>query len=573
MLTRTNILARTFAALVPFSIVLNLIQLTGSIFMLQVYDRVIPSRNTATLTGLLIIVAVVYLFQAVLDQIRSRIFSRLAIAFDQSIGPRAFNAIVASALAAPRQGESLQPIRDVAAIRAFLSSGGPMILLDLPWLPFFLAICFLFHVLIGLTATAGACVLIAIAAASEILSGKSVRQQSASHARQISLANAAYRNAEALVSMGMANAMRARWREAADTQAYLQSKGSDLIGALSATSRSLRLLLQSAVLAVGAYLVINQQATGGIIIASSILTTRALAPAELVIGHWRGAIAARQAWIRLRQLLQAFPDEETRFALPAPKESLDVEDVQIRPPGQAKAFVSGVRFSLKAGEALGVIGHSASGKSTLARALVGVWPLMAGAIRLDGAPLAQWIPERLGVHIGYLPQDVELFDGTIADNISRFDGVGDSAAVIQAARAAGVHDLVLRFEKGYEYRIGEGGRFLSKGQTQRIALARALYREPFLTVLDEPNAHLDSEGDEALSEAILNMKLRGGVVVVVAHRAQTLKHVDYVLVLHEGRMRAYGKRDEVLKRVLAPRTVEAPLEAPAAQMDMQNKNA
>jgi PrtD family type I secretion system ABC transporter len=550
---------RYLIVVIPFSMILSLFQLTGSLFMLQIYDRVIPSRNTATLVALVGIVFGIYIFQAILDHIRSRIFARMAVLFDQTIGPKVFDAMVALSLTAPHFGDGLQPVRDVATIRTFLSGGGPMVLLDLPWVPFFLAICFMFHVLIGATATAGAVVLVLIAAASEGLSGKSVRRQNAYNSRQLALASAAYRNAEALASMGMTSRIREKWREAAEAQSYFQLKGLDLVGGLAAISRAVRLLLQSLVLAVGAYLVINQQATGGVILASSILTARALAPIELVIGHWRGAISARQSWARIQILLKGVPNTDDRFALPAPTKSLVVQDVYIRPPGLAKALVSGVRFELNAGVALGVIGQSGSGKSTLARALAGAWPVMSGAIRLDGAPLSQWNPGHLGVHIGYLPQDVELFEGTISQNISRFETPLDAPAVIQAARAAGVHDLILRFENGYEFEIGEGGRLLSKGVTQRIALARALYREPFLIVLDEPNAHLDHEGDEALVDAIFAAKSRGGIVIVVAHRPHVIKHVDYVLVMHEGRAQAFGSRDDVLKRVLVhpPATVAA----------------
>jgi ATP-binding cassette subfamily C protein len=551
-------ITRYLAIVVPFSMILNLLQLTGSIFMLQIYDRVIPSRNTATLVALVALVTGLYAFQAIMDQIRSRIFARIAIVFDQAVGPKAFDAVVAMSLTSPHLGDGLQPIRDVASVRAFLSGGGPMILLDLPWLPFFLAICFMFHFLIGLTATAGACVLLSIAALSEVLSSKSVRRQSALNAKQLALAGAAYRNAEALASMGMTRRMREKWREASDGQSYFQLEGSDLVGGLGSVSRAVRLLLQSLVLAVGAYLVINQKATGGVILASSILTARALAPAELVIAHWRSAIAARQSWTRLRRLFDGLPHDEERFSLPAPNQSLNVQDVSIRLPGHIKALVSGIRFELKAGDVLGVIGQSGSGKSTLARALAGVWPTMSGAIRLDHAPLTQWDPNRLGAHIGYLPQDVELFEGTISQNIARFESAFEAAAVIQAARAAGVHDLILRFEKGYEFEVGDGGRMLAKGQTQRIALARALYREPFLVVLDEPNAHLDHEGDEALADAILGVKSRGGIVVVVAHRPHVIKNVDYVLVMHEGRMQAFGSRDEVLKRVLTQPAQQVP---------------
>ena len=319
-------------------------------------------------------------------------------------------------------------------------------------------------------------------------------------------------------------------------------------------------------LAVGAYLVINQEATGGVIIASSILTARALAPAELIISQWKGAIAARESWTRLKAMLKALPETSERLALPAPVATLEVEDLAVRAPGAGKALVSGVRFRLKAGEAVGIIGPSASGKSSLVRALAGIWPVANGAARLDGAPIHQWDRERLGAHIGYLPQDVELFAGTIAENIGRLSPSIESAAVIQAARAAGVHEMILRLEAGYEAQVGDSGALLSKGQRQRVALARALYREPFLVILDEPNSNLDQEGEEALTDAILGVKARGGIVLVVAHRPSVINAVDHVLVMMDGRMQAFGPKDDVLKRVLAresPRaTVTGPTLAP-----------
>ena len=333
----------------------------------------------------------------------------------------------------------------------------------------------------------------------------------------------------------------------------------NIAGGLSALSKAFRFLLQSAVLAVGAYLVINQQATGGIIIASSILTARALAPVELVIGHWKGAVAARQSWARLKALMKALPPQDDRLILPPPVATLDVDDVTVRAPGSSKILVTGIRFKVQAGSAVGVIGPSASGKSSVVRALAGVWVPIQGAVRLDGAPMDQWDRDRLGAHIGYLPQDVELFDGTIADNIGRLTRPVDSAAVIQAARAAGVHDMILRLDAGYETEVGDQGAALSKGQRQRIALARALYKEPFLVILDEPNSNLDQEGDAALTNAILGVKARGGIAVVVAHRPNVIAAMDHVLVMKDGRMQAFGPKDEVLARVLArPLRQQAP---------------
>ena len=550
-------LKRVLFSVFLFSVVINVLYLTGSLFMLQIYDRVIPSRNVPTLIGLIILAVGLYVFQALLDIVRARIFVRVARAFDRSVSPQMFDLLVALPLVAPRVGDGLQPVRDVATIRGFLAGGGPAVLFDLPWLPFFLTLCFMFHFLIGLTATIGACVLVLIALASEVLTRAPVKRSGVFNSRQLGLAGAAFRNAEALASMGMTKAMRERWLAANDELIGSQSHASDVAGGLGAISKAFRFLLQSAVLAVGAYLVINQQATGGIIIASSVLTSRALAPAELVIGQWKGAVAARQSWVRLQALMKARPDRDARLVLPAPTATLDVEELAVRAPGSAKPQVSGVRFKLKSGEAVGIIGPSGSGKSSLARALAGVWQPANGAVRLDGAPVHQWDRERLGAHIGYLPQDVELFAGTVADNIGRLEAPLDSAAVIQAARAAGVHDLILRFEAGYETEVGDQGGLLSKGQRQRVALARALYREPFLVIMDEPNSNLDQEGDEALTDAILGVKARGGIVVVVAHRPNVINAVEHVLVMLDGRMQAFGPKDDVLKRVIA----RAPLQA------------
>src|SRR4029079_405864 len=358
------------------------------------------------------------------------------------------------------------------------------------------------------------------------------------------------RNAEVLQAMGMATRMAALWSEANNLYLSAHERASDVGGGLAAVTKILRLTLQSAVLGVGAYLVINQEATGGGIIASSILTSRALAPVELAIGNWKGFIAARQGWQRLHELLGLFPQLEDPIELPSPAANFSVETLSVAVPGGQKLIIQDVAFSLKSGQALGVIGPNAAGKSTLARALVGVWGPARGKVRLDGATLEQWAPEDLGRYIGYLPQNVELFDGTVAENISRFASDRDATAVVAAAKAAGVHDLILHLPEGYDTRVGDTGAALSAGQRQRIALARALYLDPFLVVLDEPNSNVDMEGDEALSRAILNVRARGGIVVAIAHRPSALASVDHVLVMSEGRMQAFGPRDEVLSKVL-----------------------
>ena len=538
-----------FVALI--SSLVNALYLTGSFFMLQVYDRVIPSRSVPTLVALSILASLLFVFQAVLDFIRSRTFVRLGMAFEEESRAFTFERVVRLPLMGARDGDGLQPLRDVAAIRSFFSGGGPLVFLDLPWLPFFLAICFAFHPLIGIVATGGAGLLLLVALASELLTRGPVKAGTALTAARQRLAEDGVRNAESLAAMGMTEPMRERWSAAADADLAAQARSSDVAGGLGAISKALRLLLQSATLGIGAYLVIKEQATSGVIIASSILVARALAPVEQVVGQWKGLLAARQAWSRLRRLATALPDETARLALPAPVARLSVSGLAVQPPGAGRAIVSGISFEVEAGSAVGVIGASASGKTTLARAIVNVWPGSAGSVRLDGAPHEQWSREALGRHIGYLPQDVELFSGTIAENIGRLREPVDSEAVVRAARAAGVHEMILALDGGYNAQVGRQGNLLSKGQRQRIALARALFGEPFVVVLDEPNANLDQDGEEALTRAVLSIRARGGIAIVVAHRPNAIAAVDLVLMMAKGRAHAFGPRDEVLERVLS----------------------
>jgi PrtD family type I secretion system ABC transporter len=370
---------------------------------------------------------------------------------------------------------------------------------------------------------------------------------------RMALAEASRRNAEVVQAMGMTGRLAAFWEGYNRRHLNAQQRVADIAGGLGALSRILRMALQSAVLGIGAYLVVNQQASAGIIIASSILTSRALAPVEVAIANWRGFVAARQSWRRLSGLLAKMPATALRMELPTPRSTLTVEAVGVSPPGSNRLVVQGVAFQLKAGQGLGVIGPSASGKSSLARSIVGVWPTVQGKIRVDGAAIDQWSAEALGSHVGYLPQDMELFDGTIGQNISRFDADATADQVIAAAEAAGVHELILGLPEGYETRTGEGGANLSAGQRQRIGLARALYGEPFLVVLDEPNSNLDREGDDALTRAILGVRARGGIVVVNAHRPSALAGVDNVLVLLNGRPQAIGPKEQVLRETSQPR--------------------
>jgi len=447
-------------------------------------------------------------------------------------------------------GDGLQPLRDLDQVRSFLSGGGPSALFDLPWMPLYLAICFFFHFWIGATALIGACVLISLTSLTEIRTRAPTKALAGFATSRSAIAVAGRRNAEVLRAMGMGGRIAARWGEVNQKYLAAHEAASDVASGLGGISKVFRMILQSAVLAVGAYLVIHQQSTAGIIIASSILTARALAPVELAIANWKGFMAARQAGQRLDQLLTLLPPEEEPMALPRPAQMLTLDRVHVIPPGVDTLVVNDVSFTLKSGQGLGIIGPSGSGKSSLARTLVGVWPPARGKVRIDNAALEQWSSEARGRHIGYLPQDVELFDGTIALNIARFDPKADPVAVLEAARTAGVHDLVLSLPDGYGTRIGEGGMALSAGQRQRIALARALYGNPFLVVLDEPSSNLDAEGEEALTQAILNVRARGGIAVVVAHRPSAIAGVDLVLVLADGKVQSFGPKDEVLRRVL-----------------------
>ncbi len=540
----------TLVAVAVFSGIINVLMLTGSLFMLQVYDRVLPSRSIPTLLGLLGLVAGLYLALGVLDTIRARIMVRIGRSLDEGLSGEVYLSIVRRPLRARGNADGLQPLRDLDQLRGFLSSAGPTAIFDLPWMPLYLALCFAFHFWIGLTASVGVLILVTLALLSEML----VRAPTKSAARHVmarlTLAEASRRNAEALTAMGMAQHLGTRWAEANARYMSSQQNASDLSVTLGAVSRMLRMLLQSTVLAVGAYLVIRQQATAGVIIASSILTSRSMAPVESAIAHWKGFLAARQSWQRLSELLEGPSPNQPQTDLPAPCKGLSVEAISVSPPGHPALVVRGATFQLAAGQALGVIGPSASGKSSLARALVGVWQPSRGTVRLDGAALDQWQPEALGRQIGFLPQDVELFEGTVAENIARFEIDRDSAAVIAAAQATGVHDMILSLPEGYDTHIGEAGQRLSAGQRQRVALARALYRDPFLVVLDEPNSNLDSDGEDALTAAIIGVRKRGGIVVVIAHRPSALAAVDCVAAMARSEIQAFGPKNEVLRRVL-----------------------
>jgi PrtD family type I secretion system ABC transporter len=541
--------------IIVFSGLMNLLTLTGPIFMLQVYDRVVPSKSIATLVGLSLITAVLYGALGFFDQLRARILIRVGAYVDEVIHPKVFKAVVTMPLRTALPGDGLQPLRDLDQIRNFISGGGPAAFADLPFLPIQIIICFLIHPFIGWATIFGASVIFVLTLATDLTVRRLTLQVSEKSSQRLAVLEAGRRNAEALRALGMVGRVAERW--AAINRAYEDShvKVLERSGGFAGVSRVFRMMFQSGVLGVGAYLVISQEASFGVIIAASILSARALQPVEQLVANWRGFVASRQGWRRLKATLANFPDNAQPMELPPPRTSLTVESLAVVPPSSQRPAVVDVSLMLQAGNGLGIIGPSGAGKSSLVRAMIGAWVPFRGRVRLDGASLDQWEPDALGRHIGYLPQDVELFAGSVAENIGRFEAEADPAVIVQAARAAGVHEMILRLPNGYSTEIGESGSALSAGQRQRIALARALYRQPFIVVLDEPNSNLDAEGDAALTQAILSIRQRGGIAIVVAHRPSALEGCDLVLAMTNGAVAAFGQKEEVLRKVLRPNVV------------------
>ena len=530
--------------------VINLLALTGSFYMLQVYDRVLSSHSVPTLVALSVLALVMFAFQGILDQLRGQASGRAAMLFDSRVARPVHAAVIRLPLKGLSHSAAQQPMRDVDTIRGFLAGSGPVAFLDLPWMPLYLAFVFFLHPWLGLMCLGGIVMLVALTFLTEHLSHDLVQQAARADAALRVIADANTRSAETLQAMGFSARAVARFERANIHYTSLQTRASDVIANLGSLSKFLRLSLQSAILGLGAYLTLRGDVTAGAIIAASITTSRALAPVEQVIAHWRGFVAARQSYARLAVALGMMKEAPEPVQLAPPTESLSVETVAVCVPGSERPVLLNVGFELRRGQALAVIGPSAAGKSSLARALTGVWPLTRGAIRLDGAELGHWTAEELGRHIGYVAQDVTLFEGTIADNICRLEEERDSRAIVAAAKAAGVHEMILRLPEGYETNVGPDGCALSAGQRQRVALARALFRDPFLVVLDEPNSNLDGDGEAALTAAIHGVRARGGIVVVIAHRPSALNAVDLVAMISGGQLTAFGPKDDVLSKVL-----------------------
>ena len=553
---------KVLSTIVGMSAVLNVLLLSGSIFMLMVYDEVLPAHSVPSLVGLVVLLIIAFGFQAALEHLRHRVAHVSAEIFDRNLSDRVFGLVIQTELT--RGGRDAgQPVRDLDLLRNFFTGQGPSAILDLPWMLLFLGVLFVFHWLLGVVCLVGALILVGLTVMTDRMTTAQVEAATRSSSERFTFVEACRRNAEVIRALGMRGQILDGWRKMSNAHAETNDAAGEKLSAMRTFSKTFRLLLQSLMLATGAWLVISGSATGGVIIASSILSSRALAPIDSAIGNWRGLIAARQAWNRLADRLAQMPPALNKTELPRPTGNLSVESLAAVVPGTQIVLFRDVSFQLKAGETLAIVGASGSGKSSLSRALVGLLEPARGAVRLDGASIDQWETDTAGAFIGYLPQDIELFDGTIAQNIARFDPTASSEEVVAAATHAGVHDLIVHMPNGYDTVIGPAGRNLSAGQRQRVALARALFRDPFLIVLDEPNSNLDVNGDNALNSAIAGARDRGAVVIIVAHRPSALAEISTLLWLDNGVMRAFGPKAEVLPK-LAGTPPPAPPQAATA---------
>jgi len=561
--------ARQLLGVAAFSGVVNLLTLSGSLYMLQVYDRVIPSRNMATLVGLSIIVLFAYVLQGYFDALRTRMLARIGTLFDAGLQKPIYVALAILPLKGVRPVLAQQPLRDLDQVRTFLSGTGPTAFLDMPWIPIFLVALYVFHPAIGVAATLGATAIVAVTLATECRARAPARAAMETSARRQVLADATRQNADVIRALGMTDRFTEQWLRGNDRFLEINIRTMDTHANLGSGAKVLRYVLQSSMLGIGAYLVVIDQASGGIMIASSIMMGRALAPIEVALSSWKQLVAARQGIIRLRDIIKATAQPRNpRVGLPRPRKGLKVQNLTVFAPGTDRPIVSNVSFSLEAGMGLALLGPSASGKSSLTRALVGIWPAANNAVRLDGAALEQWHCDDLGCHLGYLPQNVALFDGTVADNIARFDPLASSDSILAAAHLAGAHEMILRLPNGYATQIGESGTSLSSGQRQRIGLARAVFGNPFLVVLDEPDANLDMEGEKALARTIAALRTAGQIPIVVSHRASVLAALNMVMLLYGGKMLAFGTRDQVFEQIARSATHRVPVaaarEGPAA---------
>ena len=545
-----------------FSFFINLLFLVPAIFTMQVFDRVIPSNSSETLIVLVAGTVVALLILLLLDYLRNRLQNVLGNLVEERLSPQVVKAIVAKA-ARKLQGGGTEGIRDVTALRSVFTANGLVALFDAPWVVIYVAVIWLFHPILGMGAAFAALLMLALAWLNDRVSREALEGLQKEGRRATQYVESSLRNAEVLQALGMTEPLLARWRTLQNRVTALQTRASRSSVAFTATTRTLRQAIQIAILGLGAYLVLSQRASPGIMIATTILLGRAVQPVEQLVSSWRTLTDGRAAYQRLNELSKDFDQEQPRLSMPRPEGHLAVEGVSYRAPGSDKVILFSVAFGLAPGEALAIIGPSAAGKSTLARLITGVWAPTTGTVRLDGVDVAYWPRDDLGAWIGYVPQDVELFDGTVADNIARLGEV-DSEAVVTAGKRANAHEMILTLPQGYDTPVGEHGARLSPGQRQRIALARALYGDPRLVILDEPNSNLDGAGEIALAKALSGLRSEGVTSVIVTHRPSLIAHVDKILVLDAGRIKQFGPASEVMKET--QRQTQAMLDEKAAEV-------
>lgn len=546
--------AGLYVAAFLFSVFVNILMLTGPLYMLQVYDRVLGSRSEETLVALSVLVACLFVVMGVLDYARTRVLAVVAARFQDRLDRRVFEASMRRATVAPNDPAAVAAQRDLEAVQRFVASPLLVALFDLPWTPLFAAAIFIFHPWLGWLAMAGGGFLILVTLLNQWLTRAPQNRANTASIRSERLSDQLKTEAEALQALGMQGAGFDRWQTARGEALQRGVEASGTSGAFSTFSRTFRQFLQSAMLGLGAWLVLQGELTAGAMIAASILMGRALAPIEVAVGQWQVAQRAQEGWARMAELLTRIPAEPSRTALPRPKALIEVESLTVAPPGESVPTLRGVSFRVEPGQAVGVIGPSGSGKSTLARAIVGVWRPAAGKVKLDRAALDQYDIDALGSYIGYLPQRVTLFDGTVAENIARLKGNPDSAAVVDAARRAAAHDMIVKLPKGYDTPVTQAGGQFSGGQIQRIGLARALFGDPVMLLLDEPNSNLDNDGSAALNAAIRAMKAEGKAVLIMAHRPAAIQECDLLLVMDEGMRKAFGPRDQILREMVKNHT-------------------
>jgi PrtD family type I secretion system ABC transporter len=535
-----------FLSAAVFSLVINMLMLAPALFMLQVFDRVVSSRSVETLVMLFVLTLMALLVMAYLDAIRTRLLARAAMKLERLLGPRVLSSMLRQS-ARSNRAQSLHGLRDINALRSFLTGPGVVAVFDAPWVPLFIALIFLFHPLLGAVALGGALLLVSLTVLNERLARRSIEAMQTDARLAARFVDQSLGNAEVVGALGMVDNVTQDWSEKSQKVLQSQFEANQIGSFLTSTTRFLRQMLQVVMLAAGAWLTIEQLSTPGVMIAATIILGRALAPIESLTAGWKSLVEARSAYQRLAKVIESEPNEPAAMKLPSPKGALSVENLLFGFRGQELPVIRRVSFALAPGESLAIIGPSAAGKSTLARLLVGVWHPISGAVRLDGADIRSWPRERLGPHIGYLPQDVEIFAGTVAENIARLGQV-DSEEVIKAATRANAHEMVLALPKGYDTPVGEGGMLLSAGQRQRLALARALYGNPRLVVLDEPNSNLDTKGEAALADCIRLLKAEGVTLVAITHRLPLVSAVDKVMVLMHGAIQKFGTLAEVLPR-------------------------